>query len=147
MIRHEVRLTPVIGGAILTFGVLSTLLGLWAVGLGLFSPLVFLGPVFIVLGVVQWRRVYFRVDHRPGSGRSILSAPGQRGRLAEGVTAAPGERFAVENGRIVHVAADGTRTPTPARRWPSRSSDWRALTAALEAVPPQEPSEAPESGA
>lgn len=122
------------------------MLGLWLLALGAFNGSLLVGPVVLVLGVVYLRKTYFRLERGVAGGRTVLSGPGRSGPLADGVTATSKQRFAIEEGRLVHVSADGTRTPAPVRRWMANKADWRALEAALEVVPPQRPSGAREEG-
>ncbi len=143
----EVRFTPLIGLAAVLFGGLNTVLGLWTLALGAFNASLLLGPVLLVVGVVYLRRTYFRLEQGVAGGRTILSGPGRSGPLADGVTATSKQRFAVEEGQLVHVTADGTRTPAPVRRWMANRTDWRALEAALsEAARPGRP-RTPDGGA
>ncbi|NKY96887.1 hypothetical protein [Nocardiopsis alborubida] len=129
--RIKVRFTPVVGGLLLALGLLNLVLGVWLLGLGEFTMGLLIGVAVTVAGAVQLTRTYFWFDPEIGAGWSSVSGPGRFGPLARGVTAERGERFAAEGAGLVHVAADGTRTPVPVRRWMANRADWRALEAAL----------------
>ncbi|WP_444961011.1 hypothetical protein [Nocardiopsis sp. M1B1] len=148
----EVRFAPLtsasyglLGWSITVLGAVNVVSGSWPRVVGFFNLLV--GTVLLVLAVVNTRRTYFRLEQGLAGGRSVLSGPGRIGPLARGVVTGPGERFAVEQDRLVHVAGDGTRALTPVRRSSAHPEDWRALEAALsEAARSQEPG-TPDSGA
>ncbi|CAL9368694.1 MULTISPECIES: hypothetical protein [Nocardiopsis] len=129
--RIKVRLTPVVGVLLLALGLLNLVLGVWLLGSGDFTMGLPIGVVITFAGAVQLTRTYFWFDPEIGAGWSSVSGPARFGPLARGVKAERGERFAVEQGRLAHVAADGTRTPVPVRRWMANRADWRALEAAL----------------
>ncbi|WP_241480267.1 hypothetical protein [Nocardiopsis halotolerans] len=117
----------------------------WPWFLGFLNLLV--AVLLMTVAIVNTRRPYFRLEQGLAGDRSTPSGSGRIGPLARGVVAGPGERFAIEQGRLVHVAEDGTRTLTPVWRASAHPRDWRALEAALSAVAPQESSGAQEGDA
>ncbi|MCK9870485.1 hypothetical protein MRI28_12685 [Nocardiopsis dassonvillei] len=141
----EVRFAPLtnavyglLGWSITVLGAVNVVSGSWPRVVGFFN--LFVGAVLLVLAVVNTRRTYFRLEQGLAGGRSVLSGSGRIGPLARGVVAGPGERFAIEQDRLVRLAKDGTRALTPVWRVSAHPGDWRALETALsEAARPREP--------
>lgn len=139
ILQFDVRLRPLLVAVTLGAAAVNLVLGVWLLLLGVLQPALFLGLILLGVGIAQARRLYFWVTHRPTSGFSTLESSSRRGALADGVTAGPGERFAVERGRLVHIAVDGTRTRAPVRRLLAHPADWRALEAGLASDAPHKP--------
>lgn len=133
--RTKVRFTPLIGGALAAIGLINVVLGLWLLFLGEFNLSLVVGLVLLALAAWQFGRAYFWLDRGP-DGRVTVSGSNRNGPLGRGLTAGTGERFVVEEGLIVHVAADGSRAPAPVRRWMAHPGDWRRLAAELAGPPP-----------
>jgi hypothetical protein len=121
-----VRYNPILGWAFLSLGVLNLVLGLWLLALGVPGVSLFLGALFIVLGVIYLRREYFvfvpsaqAVEVVAPIGTRRLYSPDRGGELM------------MDGGRIVITRATGKNKKVPVSRYMSHRTDWDAVTAAI----------------
>ncbi|CAL9549890.1 hypothetical protein SUDANB121_04433 [Nocardiopsis dassonvillei] len=134
--RFVVRRSPIGPVLLTTAAVLVSLPALWAAGLETLYPAVLVVSIVIGLGIWRWRGTYLVMeileDRVTVSGAAVSPDPG------EPVVAETGEHFAIEEGRLVHVSANGDRTPLPVHRRGADRGQWNAMASALERARPGE---------
>ncbi|MFD6097153.1 hypothetical protein ACFVWN_24940 [Nocardiopsis flavescens] len=134
--RFVIRRSPV-GPALLTAAAaLASFLGLWAAGLETLFPAVLVAVVVLGLAIWRWRGTYFVLEILDG--RASVSGAGASPNRGEAVVAGSGEHFEIEDGRLLHVSADGTRTPLPVHRRAADRGQWNTMASALERARPDE---------
>jgi hypothetical protein len=116
-VHMKVRYNPVVGVGFLVLGAAVLFLGLWVTSLGEFSPGVIGGPVLILLSVPYLARPYFHVTPT-----AVVLKAGLVKREF------PYQTLEVEDGKLVAVAVDGTRSKVPVARWLARAADWAVVT-------------------
>ena len=111
----------------LVVGVGCFFLGLWVTLLGDFSPLVFIGPLLMLLGILQFARPYFLYD---ASSRTI-AVKALLGPATRRFGGSEGARLTVEVDRIMHITPEGRVKKVPVSRAMSKRDDWNAVLAQL----------------
>lgn len=113
-----------------TFLVLGTgllLLSFVATTTGMFTPLVILGPLLMLFGLLQLVRPYFEYD--PGTRTiSVKALAGPATRRFGGVD---GDQLTVADNRIVCTHPDGRTRKVPVSRTLAKREDWDAVLAKL----------------
>lgn len=112
---------------LLVLGAGGLLLGLWLAALGGFSPMVFLGPIIIVLGVLQLSRPYFEYNPRTRS----ISVKALVGSMTRNFGGGDGGPLSVAGNRIVYTRPDGRTKRVPVTRAMAKRAEWDAVLAQL----------------
>jgi len=117
-----------------TWAVVSLVLGAMLLVLALigltnngFNPLIILGPLLILAGVLQLVRTYFEFD--PGTGVIVvraLAGPATRRFGGQG-----NGRLTIANNRIVCTQPDGRSRKVPVSATLAKRDDWNAVLARL----------------
>ncbi|OLF09392.1 hypothetical protein BLA60_19670 [Actinophytocola xinjiangensis] len=117
-----------------TWAVVSLVLGamlaaLAIIGLsnGEFNPLVFLGPLLILAGILQLVRTYFEFD--PATGVIVVRA--LAGPATRRFGGAETGRLTIADGRIVFTRPDGRTRKVPVSPTLAKRDDWNAVLARL----------------
>ncbi|GAA3615197.1 hypothetical protein GCM10022419_120550 [Nonomuraea rosea] len=126
----KVRYNPLMGWIFLTLGVIVTLLQVWLLLLGAFSPLIIVGLMALGIGGLYLRRTYFRVESQAIVVAALLG-PAER-RFAIPKDASP----RMEGNRIV-IDKPGKVQKVPVRKSMAHPADWAAYTATLPRTPGQ----------
>ncbi|GAB3461287.1 hypothetical protein [Actinophytocola sediminis] len=122
----KVGYNPVVAAVSLVIGTMVLALGVIGLTNDSATPLLLLGPLLMLAGVLQLLRTYFEFD--PAAGTIVVRAiagpakrrfGGQDGRLA------------IANGRIVCTPADGHTRKVPVSRKLAKRDDWDAVLARL----------------
>jgi hypothetical protein len=122
----KVGYNPAWGATIIVIAAACTVLGLWVTALGDFSPLVFFGPVLVLLGILQLTRPYFTYDPTTRT----ISVKGLIGPMSRDFGGAKGGHLSVQGDRIVYTRPDG-KMKAPVSRGMSKREDWDAVVAHL----------------
>lgn len=112
-------------GAALSFALGGVLLVLAVIGLsnGRFTPLVVLGSLLVLAGVLQLVRTYFTFD--PGTGTIVVNAlAGPATRRFGGPDGGP---VTIVDNRIVYTRPDGRTTKVPVSPRLAKRDDWNAV--------------------
>jgi len=104
----------------LVLGGVGLLLGLWVSAIATFSPMVFIGPLMLILGVLQLTRPYFEFDPRTRT----ITVKALVGSMARRFGGAEGGRLSVQGTRIINTRADGTTKKVPVSRAMAKRNDW-----------------------
>lgn len=115
--------------AVVSIGLGLMLLALGVIGLSKddFNPLVILGPLLILGGILQLVRTYFLFDQ--GTGTIVVKA--LAGPATRRFGGHDGGRLAVADGRIVCTRPDGRTRKVPVNRGMSKRDDWNAVLARI----------------
>lgn len=125
----KVGFHPAWPAAFLVIGIVSTVLGLLLTVNGEFTPSVILGPLLVILGLLQLTRPYFEFDPRSGT----VSVKAMVGSITRRFGGSEGGRLALEGNRVVSVHPDGSRKKVPVQRYLARQGEWNAFVAQLTA--------------
>ncbi|MCT2582640.1 hypothetical protein [Actinophytocola gossypii] len=123
----RVSYNPVWAVTTLVVGAGCFVLGLWVTLLGDFSPLVFIGPLLVLLGILQFARPYFLYD----AGTRTIAVKALLGPATRRFGGSEGTRLIVDVDRIAHVTPDGRTKKVPVSRAMSKRDDWNAVLADL----------------
>ena len=121
-----VRYNPILSWAFLILGGLNLVLGLWLLALGAPTFSLFLGVLFVVLGVLYLTREYF--VYVPSTKTVEVVAPIG---IRRPYSPDRGRELTVRGGRIVITQATGKDKKVPVYRYMARGADWDAVTAAI----------------
>jgi hypothetical protein len=122
----DVRYNPVIPVIMLVIGVVNAVLGLILLQSGGSAGVsLFLGPLFVVLGLLQLTRTYFEFD--PATGTIVVKA--LIGSVSRRFGGTEGGRLLVDGSRIMCVRADGRTKKVPVSRLYARGDHWREVIA------------------
>ncbi|HEX2131355.1 MAG TPA: hypothetical protein VHH15_07320 [Actinophytocola sp.] len=111
----------------LVVGAGCLVLGLWVSALGDFSPLVFIGPLLLLLGILQFARPYFLYD----AGSRTITVKALLGPATRRYGGGEGARLIVDADRIMHIVPDGRVKKVPVSRAMSKRDDWNSVLAQL----------------
>jgi hypothetical protein len=92
-----------------------------------FNPLVILGPLLILAGVLQLVRTYFLFD--PGTGTIVIKA--LAGPATRRFGGHDGGRLAIADDRIVCTRPDGRTRKVPVTRGMAKREEWNAVLARI----------------
>jgi hypothetical protein len=115
----SVRYNPALGVILIVLGAVNIILALWLLqvsGSGGFS--LFLGPLFVIIGILQLTRSYF--EFLPSSGTIVVKA-------LVGPARREFSKLSVDGNRILHTRADGRTKKVPVNRLLARGSEWQAV--------------------
>jgi hypothetical protein len=119
----KVRYNPAVPTVFIVLGVVNGVLGLLLLGSGGGSgPSLFLGPLFLVLGILQATRTYFEFEPAAGT-ISVAALLGPAGRQYGGGDS----RLSLDGDKIRCTYAAGRVKTVPVKRYLASAAQWRAV--------------------
>lgn len=122
---------PVWPGIFLALGGANLILAVIQLDGGSTPYSVVLGPLFVLIGVLQLVRPYFEYD--AGSGTLVVKA--LLGPMKRAFGGAKGDQLGVKEKRIVRTAVDGHQYKVPVQRFMSKPAEWDAVFAQIAGQP------------
>lgn len=118
---------PAWPAAFLVLGVLGLGLGLFRIAGEGFTPPLALGPLFILVAVLQFTRTYFEYDPETRT----ISVKALIGSMTRRFGGAKGDTLSVKNGRVHFTEPDGREKKVPVQRFMAKRAQWDAVVSQI----------------